>query len=262
MADLMRVDHRSTFEEMCALIARGKDKNGNPNIITEFDRLGIKSLRDLYDEIREEDVYLKLNPVTGRIERRARAIRILVHEIRQNVVWKEVARSYPSGIMSEVEKESTASETCKLYEKHAILTALRCLIEEMRGLWKFLNYWPTIHDLIPIPRVDPEEYAGIWLRGERREVQKTQAPLEEKEEYVEDPPHESTVYAYLVSIVRAVWYDIYLPVAIAKKVFFFKDTNGAQDPTEDDRSRERPSDKWTKIYIRPFPAAKKPTLGT
>ncbi|HVX90431.1 MAG TPA: hypothetical protein VHC20_02215 [Candidatus Paceibacterota bacterium] len=259
MADQLRVDYRSTFEDMCALIALGKDKNGRPNLVSEFDRNGIKTLRDLYEELQDDDVYLILNPKTGRIERHARAVRILVHEVRRDVVWKEVMRSYPSGGVSKVEKESTASETCKRHETRAITTALRCLIEEMRRLWKFLDFWPTVLDLIPIPRVDPEELQALWLRGTTRKPLPAPLPLEEKEDYNEDPPHESTVYPYLVSIVRAVWYDIYLDfhrqITIGQEVFYFKDTNGAPDPNEDDPSQEKPTDKWTKIFIRPFPAS-------
>lgn len=199
------VDHTSTYEHFLHVLSLGKDRHGNFIDPAVFDQnTPVKKLSQLWREIQEEDVTLRLNRKTGRVERHARGIRIVIHELRKGIVWREYARVYPGGKTIPQQKKSTASETAKRTKTY-LQNAFRCLVEEMTELWEKFKILPT--------------KKMLFRRGKK--------PVRER--------HESSVYFGLVSVVKAVWYDVYLDVSSAEHslgdtVAYLKDRDGRKEP--------------------------------
>ena len=219
MADKIIVGHRSTYKRFLRVLSRGKNKEGAQLDLEKFDGESVKSLSQLFEEIKKKEARLLYNKITGRIERHARSARIRIFELSRKKLWLEVARSYPNGRIVRQKKEFTMSETLKINE-HARKGAVRCFKEEMTPTWVKIGYTPKESDLIPMLGFD-ERHTDI---------------------------HESSVYEGILSVVDVFLFDLYLDLAnpdmsLGEKIIINKDSNGA-NPT---------GTNWVTIYIRRDP---------
>src|SRR4051812_36004981 len=111
MTNLSTVDHTSSFEDVVNMLSRGIDAKGKPIDVKNFDQLSAKTIFDLYLETQKRDVILQLNSETGRVERFAQSVMVLILNTEFNIHWLEVSRRYPSGRVIHKEQEFTIRET-------------------------------------------------------------------------------------------------------------------------------------------------------
>jgi len=217
MADEYLVDHRSTQQHFMKVLALGQGID-----MKNFDLFSAKPMSKLFKEIQEQDAILKYNPVTHRVERHARSVRTRIYELRQNIVWIEVARRYPSGQVRPKKKSFSTSETLKPWENGldgVLRGAARCNIEEMKPVWDKVGYLPKPEDLTP-------QLGNGGL-------------MEELDE------HDSSVYEAVLSIVRVHWVDLYLDfhnpgMSLGNEIIILKDCDGALET----------NDNWVQTYLR------------
>lgn len=195
-----------TYDEMVALLSRGKDKDGKPINVKQFDRRSAKSLADLYQEVSNGEATLRLNPETGRIERHATSVKITIEARGYELC--EVGRVYlpstsrPESIrIMHPEPLPGCSETGKPGENE-FETGVRCLLEE----WGVERQQFTIisSTLGPVGAPanyerDGSDFMGVlcydYLRKEFRTVN----------------THESKAYFGVLSIVKTTYLRLIMP---------------------------------------------------
>jgi hypothetical protein len=190
MAEKYTIDHTSSYRDLVALLALGRDADGNLIDVKTFDRRSAKTKFDLFREVHFRDVIIRLNEVSGRVERIAKNVSVIITNPALNLIWFEVSRRYPSGVFIPRIQEFTIRETRKIEE-----TPLKAAI---RGLAEELNFWPRENEI------------RIWGDGDVIHT------------------HESTVYEGVRSVVTSRQFEVKSDAFFRPKELIVKDYGEAE----------------------------------
>lgn len=156
MKNKFTVDNTSSEEELLQLLSL--DEGIDLQNWTYKGRKARKSLQKLILEIRDRDVSLIWNPETGRVERHAQIIKILMRNPELMLVWLEVGRRYPEGepliyggddsLLSLLALPDWSVRGTRRRGELAWDAAWREMGEELADLFKKLDRWPVPSDLV------------------------------------------------------------------------------------------------------------------
>ncbi|HVW71802.1 MAG TPA: hypothetical protein VHB93_01465 [Candidatus Paceibacterota bacterium] len=258
MADYI-VDHRSTQQQIIDLVESGVDRYGHPLRFDEFIE-GANRRGDVFFKEIERGVRLKLMPKTRHVRRLTRGVRFTMYELKYNIVWHEVMRSWPNGKVARKIKNYTVSETCELTDEDEPEefddAALRCLLQELKHLWKVWNYTPTKDDLMQIATYDYHQARRVERLGGHPTIG---LPKKPEEPTVMEPVYWSETWIGLQTETEAKSYPLILdllnpPLSLkemAKEdVYFFKDVDDQIIQNGLDPSRDDPKANWVQIFLR------------